>query len=205
MAARFGFFFDASACTGCKACQAACKDRNDLEPGVHWRRVYEVAGGGWEKRGEAWVPSVVAYNVSMACNHCGKPVCELACPVRAITKRADGIVLVDAGACIGCRYCEWACPYGALRFDARTNTVSKCDFCRDAVEAGGTPACVAACPQRALEFGDLAALREKHGDIGRIFPLPDPAETEPALVITPHRAAARAAARAAGVANWEEV
>jgi len=205
MVTQYAFFFNAAACSGCKACQMACKDRNDLEPGVLWRRVFEVAGGGWEKKGEVWVPSVVAYNISMACNHCEKPVCGLACPVKAISKREDGIVFVDTEACIGCRYCEWACPYTALRFDARTNTVSKCDFCYDAIDAGGAPACVTSCPQRALDFGDLAELRKKSGDVRQIFPLPDPATTEPALVIKPHRDAARAAERAAEVANWEEV
>ena len=205
MGPRPGFFFDASACTGCKACQAACKDRNDLPVGVRWRRVYEVTGGGWERRGEAWVPSVVAYNISMACNHCEKPACALACPVRAITRRADGLVLVDASACVGCRYCEWACPYGAIRFDARTGTVSKCDLCREAVEAGDRPACVAACPQRALDFGDLGELEREHGGERRIFPLPDPAATEPAFLVKPHRDAARAEELGAEVANWEEV
>ena len=205
MGPRPGFFFDASACTGCKACQAACKDRNDLPVGVRWRRVYEVTGGGWERRGEAWVPSVVCYNISMACNHCEKPACALACPVRAITRRADGLVLVDTAACVGCRYCEWACPYGAIRFDARTGTVSKCDLCREAVEAGDRPACVAACPQRALDFGDLGELEREHGGERRIFPLPDPAATEPAFLVKPHRDAARAEELGAEVANWEEV
>jgi anaerobic dimethyl sulfoxide reductase subunit B len=174
-------------------------------PGVLWRRVYEVAGGGWEKKGQAWVPSVVAYNVSMACNHCENPVCGTSCPVKAIWKRGDGIVLVDTDLCIGCRYCEWACPYSALRFNAATNTVSKCNFCWDAVDAGEPPACVAACPQRALDFGELADLRKKYGDLRQIHPLPDPAQTDPALVLRPHRDAARAAERGADVANWEEV
>ena len=205
MVNQYAFFFDASACTGCKACQVACKDRNNLEAGLLWRRVYEVAGGSWEKRGEVWVPAVVAYNVSMACNHCEKPVCAMSCPVKAIGKRDDGIVLIETARCIGCRYCEWACPYTALRFDARTNTVSKCHFCYDAIDAGGAPACVTACPQRALDFGDLTELRKKYGDVRQIVPLPDPAQTEPALVIKPHRDAAKAAERAAEVANWEEV
>ena len=205
MVTQYAFFFDASACTGCKACQIACKDRNDLEPGLLWRRVYEVAGGTWEKRGEAWVPSVVAYNVSLACNHCRKPLCAEACPVKAIGKRDDGLVLIETNRCIGCRYCEWACPYTAIRFDATKNTVSKCHFCFDALDRGEPPACVAACPGRALDFGDLDDLRKKYGDVRQIFPLPDPSQAEPALVIKPHRDAGKAAGMGAEVANWEEV
>jgi anaerobic dimethyl sulfoxide reductase subunit B (iron-sulfur subunit) len=205
MVNQYAFFFDASCCTGCKACQVACKDRNNLDGDLIWRRVYEVAGGGWEKRGEVWVPAVIAYNVSMACNHCEKPPCALSCPVKAIGKRDDGLVLIETERCIGCRYCEWACPYSAIRFNAGTNTVSKCHFCFDALDAGEPPACVSACPQRALDFGDLAELRKKYGDVRQIFPLPDPAQAEPALVIKPHRDAAGAAAKGAEVANWEEV
>jgi anaerobic dimethyl sulfoxide reductase subunit B (iron-sulfur subunit) len=205
MVSQYAFFFDASACTGCKACQIACKDRNDLGPGLLWRRVYEVAGGSWEKRGQAWVPSVVAYNISMACNHCQNPVCALACPVKAIGKRDDGIVLIETTRCIGCRYCEWACPYTAIRFNATSNTVSKCHFCYDALDRGEPPACVAACPGRALDFGDLDDLRKKYGNVRQTFPLPDPSQAEPALVIRPHRDAEKAAGRGADVANWEEV
>jgi anaerobic dimethyl sulfoxide reductase subunit B (iron-sulfur subunit) len=205
MVNQYAFFFDASACSGCKACQVACKDRNDLEPGVLWRRVYEVTGGGWERKGGAWVPSLAVYNISMACNHCLKPVCGLSCPVKAIWKRDDGIVLIDSARCIGCRYCEWACPYGSIRFDLRKNVVSKCDFCVDAVEAGEPPACVAACPERALDFGDLDELRRKYGDVRTVHPLPDPAQTDPALVIKPHRDSSRAAEKKAEVSNWEEV
>jgi anaerobic dimethyl sulfoxide reductase subunit B (iron-sulfur subunit) len=183
----------------------ACKDRNDLPTGLLWRRVYEIAGGGWEKRGEAWIPGVVAYHVSMACNHCENPVCGLSCPVQAVWKRGDGIVMIDTDSCIGCRYCEWACPYTAIRFNAETNTVSKCHFCFDAIDAGESPVCVTSCPQRALDFGDLAELRKKYGKTRQIFPLPDPSEAEPALIIKPHKDAALAKKKEAAVANWEEV
>ncbi len=205
MVTQYAFYFNAAACTGCKACQMACKDRHGLELGLLWRRVYEVAGGGWEKRGEAWIHGVVAYNVSMACNHCENPVCGLSCPVKAIWKRGDGIVMIDTDLCIGCRYCEWACPYNAIRFNAETNTVSKCHFCYDAIDFGEEPACVAACPQRALEFGDLSELRKKYGGVQGIFPLPDPSQTDPALIITPHKDADEAVKKGAAVANWEEV
>jgi len=205
MIRQYGFFVDSSVCSGCKACLAACRDKNDLGPGQIWRRIYEVAGGRWEKKEGLWVPTVAAYNVSLACNHCENPVCALSCPTRAIGKREDGLVFIESDRCIGCRYCEWACPYGAIRFDAAANVVSKCDFCADLLDAGRPPACVAACPLRALDFGDVDELREKYGALARVFPLADPALTQPALVLKPHRDAARAEAVGAEVANWEEV
>ncbi|MBN2206875.1 MAG: dimethylsulfoxide reductase subunit B [Candidatus Aminicenantes bacterium] len=202
---RLGFFFDASACSGCKACQAACKDKNGLEVGVLWRRVYEVQGGAWRNEGGLWRPDVFAYNVSIACNHCELPICRNVCPTAAIEQREDGIVTIDRARCIGCRYCEWACPYGALQFDEPANRMTKCDFCADEIEAGRPPACVAACPMRALDFGDIEELRARHGATAAIFPLPAPDVTKPALVIKPHRDAARAEAEGAEVANWEEI
>jgi len=205
MVRQYGFHFNAAACSGCKACQVACKDHNDLAGGLIWRRVYEVAGGGWEKTGGLWMPKVVAYNVSMACNHCEVVVCGLACPTKAIWKRDDGIVLIDDSRCIGCRYCEWACPYSAIRYDAATNLVSKCTFCVEEIDSGRPPACVTSCPLRALDFGDIDELRKKYGQVDRVVPLPDPEATKPALVITPHKDTAEAEKRGAEVINWEEV
>ena len=202
---QYAFYFDSSSCTGCKTCQAACKDRNGLPVGVLWRRVYEVTGGGWERSGEAWVSSVFAYHVSLACNHCERPICMEVCPAAAITQRADGIVLLDTTKCIGCKYCSWACPYGAPQYDEQTGRMSKCTFCADDIDAGRPPACVAACPMRALDYGDRAELLARHGDARAVYPLPGPELTEPSLVMTPHQEAARAAHGSACVGNWEEV
>ncbi len=207
MVRQYGFFLDSGACTGCKACQMACKDRHDLPGGTLWRRVYEVVGGGWTKDASGlWVPRLAVYNVSMACNHCEEPACAAACPVKTIVKRPDGIVLVEPSRCIGCRYCEWACPYSALKFDLRANVPSKCTFCVEAIDAGERPACVDACPQRALDFGDIDELRARHpGGTDRVPPLPDPADLKPALVIAPHPSVAAPESAAAEVMNWEEV
>lgn len=205
MARQLAFFVDSSVCTGCKTCQIACKDRNDLPRGLFWRRVYEVVGGGWERLGAAWQAQVIAYNLSIACNHCQEPACVTACPALAIRKREDGIVLLDASRCVGCRYCEWACPYDAICFDSTTGVASKCSFCVEAIDGGGVPACVGACPQRALEYGDLDDLKRHHGEIREVHPLPAPAMTGPALIVRPHRVAQRAVGLAAAIANWEEV
>lgn len=207
MSTQYAFYFDSSSCSGCKACQAACKDRHGLAAGVLWRRVYEVTGGGWQRRDGAWVADVYAYNVSLACNHCERPICTEVCPAAAITKREDGIVLLDSKRCVGCRYCQWACPYGAPQYDEAAGTVSKCTFCVEQVERGLPPACVAACPMRALDFGDRAELEARYGPLQPVFPLPKNDLTDPALLLTPHKEAGRAAGEngEARVANREEV
>ncbi len=205
MAKQLAFYFDSSACTGCKACQIACKDKNDLEVGRLWRRVYEVAGGDWIERGTAWVTTAFAYGVSIGCNHCQKPICQEVCPAGAITKRDDGVVLIDQDKCIGCRYCAWACPYGAPQFNEAIGKMTKCNFCYDYLDQGQPPACVSGCPLRALDFGTLDELQAKYGSVSDIYPLPESTLTEPALVITPHKDAARARSEPAHVDNTEEV
>ena len=202
---QYAFAFDSGLCSGCKACQGACKDRNDQPVGVLWRRVYEIAGGGWTRKGDLWVPDVFAYYLSLSCHHCENPPCIPSCTTKAIFKRGDGIVLVDTQACIGCRACEYACPFGAFQFEAERHVVTKCDFCVDLLDAGEPPACVAACPMRALGYGDLAELRKTFGGTREVFPLPEGREPGPALLVKPHRDAARANRDTAEVANWEEV
>ncbi|MBI4787637.1 MAG: dimethylsulfoxide reductase subunit B [Chloroflexi bacterium] len=199
------FYLDSSACSGCKACQAACKDKHNLPVGILWRRVYEVTGGGWTRRGPAWVSDVFAYNLSLACNHCARPICVEVCPSQAMYRRGDGIVLLESDKCLGCQYCSWACPYGAPQYDAGAGRMTKCTLCADNIDVGKPPACVAACPLRVLDVGDLRDLQARHGDGRVIFPLPDTHLTEPALVIKPHSQAERAAREPARVGNAEEV
>jgi anaerobic dimethyl sulfoxide reductase subunit B (iron-sulfur subunit) len=198
------FYFDSSACSGCKACQAACQDKNSLPTGVLWRRVYEVSGGGWERRGAAWISTVFAYNLSISCNHCQAPICLEVCPAGAYSRRPDGIVLLDSRRCIGCRCCVWACPYGAPQYNPDSGRTGKCDFCADLLDLGKPPACVAACPLRTLEFGERNELEAEFGPPA-VYPLPDPSLTRPGLALRLHLAAARAESEAAAVANWEEV
>jgi anaerobic dimethyl sulfoxide reductase subunit B len=185
---RYAFHVDASACSGCKACEMACRDRNALPSGVHWRRVYEVAGGGWSRRGDAWVNDVVAYNVSVACNHCQRAICTEVCPTGAMAVHDDGFVLIDAAHCIGCRYCEWACPYAAPQYDSAAGMMTKCTGCSDDVAMGRQPACVAACPLRALDFDEAAALTARHGETDSFYPMPAASLTLPSLLLTPHAA-----------------
>jgi anaerobic dimethyl sulfoxide reductase subunit B len=202
---QVAFYFDSSSCSGCKACQVACKDQNRLEVGLLWRRVYEVTGGGWEKSGAAWVSTVFSYYLSIACNHCAQPVCAEVCPTSALHKRADGIVLLDSKRCTGCQYCSWACPYGAPQFDPASGRMTKCNFCVERIDAGLPPACLAACPLRALDFGERGELEARYGAAPAIYPLPAVELTSPALAITPHADARKAAVGLARVTNREEV
>jgi anaerobic dimethyl sulfoxide reductase subunit B (iron-sulfur subunit) len=146
------FSFDSTFCSGCKACVMACKDKHGLEVGRQWRRVYEIGAGGWQPHGEgAWQPNFSAYYLSLACNHCERPICVEVCPSNAMHTRPDGLVLIDASRCLGCLYCAWACPYGAPQYHAAAGVMTKCTYCVEETEQGLPPACVAACPMRTLE------------------------------------------------------
>ena len=111
---QWGFYFDSSLCSGCKACQGACKDKNDLEVGILWRRVYEVQGGGWKKEGGLWVPSLAAYHLSMSCHHCENPICAPACPTKAISGEKKKPHQIDQTKCVKCGVCRDTCRFEAI-------------------------------------------------------------------------------------------
>ncbi len=187
MANQLAFSVNIDKCTGCKTCQVACKDKNNLPTGIRWRRVFQYEGGEWVKLDGEMIPSgIFEYPVSAACMHCANPVCMQVCPAAAISKRADGIVLIDQDKCIGCRYCSWACPYGAPQFNAELGVMSKCNMCYDLVDKGEKPACVESCPYRAMDFGQLEDLQMKYGTFTSPAPLPDPKFTVPSVVYIPN-------------------
>ena len=135
-------------CMGCHACEVACKQEHGLEVGPRLIKVIENS------------PDFVP----VYCRHCAKPPCGEACPVGAISRNDQGIVLVDDDLCIGCRECVDACPFGAMQFSVRTEVALKCDFCHDRLDAGNKPACLSVCPTGCIRLGggpSVAAVFER--------------------------------------------
>lgn len=186
---QLGFYFNADSCIGCRACAAACKDKNDLAIGKKFRRVYDYAGGGWSvEDGVCTYEDVFVYSLSTSCNHCENPICVANCPTGAMTKRPeDGVVYVREELCVGCKMCVMSCPYHQPRYDEARGCSTKCDLCRSLIDAGENPACVDACVTRALQWGDIEELRKQYGDCSWIAPLEKDLGTHPSVVFTPSR------------------
>jgi Fe-S-cluster-containing dehydrogenase component/DMSO reductase anchor subunit len=153
---QYRFAFAMEACVGCHSCEAACAEQNGLPPGTAWRRVGEIEGGEF--------PHTRRLHLSMSCNHCLEPACLIGCPTGAYVKLDNGVVAHRADECIGCQYCTWNCPYSVPVFQPDRRIVTKCDMCLPRLEDGLEPACVGACPTKAIsvETVDVAAWREDH-------------------------------------------
>lgn len=176
---QIGFYFDMNKCSGCRACQVACKDRNDLAVGMLFRhvRTYEVGK----------YPDARMLHHSSTCNHCANPACVANCPTGAMQKLEDGAVTSDPGVCIGCGTCAASCPYEVPMVDETENISRKCDSCKALRDAGSNPVCVDACLMRCLDFGDIDELRAKYGDdlVSDQAFLPSSSETTPSTLIKP--------------------
>jgi anaerobic dimethyl sulfoxide reductase subunit B (iron-sulfur subunit) len=181
--ARLGFYFDSRMCIGCRTCQIACKDKNDLEVGINFRQVSSFEVGKY--------PNAIWFHYSSSCNHCENPKCVEGCPTGAMHIAEDGTVQPNPDKCIGCQYCTWNCPYGVPQYIEAKGKVLKCDSCKDLRDKGENPACVDACIMRCLKFGDLDKLEAEYGP-GLVKELPimeKASKTNPSILIKPKDAA----------------
>lgn len=203
---QYAFYFDSARCTGCKTCELACKDYQNLDKNTAYRHVFDYEGGSWTINADGTCQTdAFVYHVSVSCNHCDNPACTGVCPTGAMHKNPEtGLVSVNTDKCIGCGYCHMACPYNAPRVDRALGHSVKCDGCASRVEAGLNPICVDACPLRALEFGpvsEMAAL----GEQANIAPLPESHYTNPHLYIKVNENAKVPGSAEGSVANVMEV
>ncbi len=168
---KLGLVIDLDICVGCHACAVNCKEWNtgghsapltDIDPygakpkGVWFNRIHTFEAVHEETGRSRTV------HFPKSCLHCDDAPCVTVCPTGASYKREeDGIVLVNADTCIGCKLCSWACPYGAREYDEDEGVMKKCTLCVDRIynenlpESSRAPACVTTCPAGARHFGDL--------------------------------------------------
>ncbi len=181
---KFGYALNLSICVGCRRCAEACHKENnhDRPSGNSYIRVLEMQKGSLDlEKGNVnydhAVPNKDKFYMPVQCQQCDNPPCVSVCPVEATWKEKDGIVVVDYNWCIGCRYCEAACPYHARRFNwtkpqipaeeitpvqaylsnrvRPQGVMEKCTFCLHRTREGRMPACLEACPTGARVFGNL--------------------------------------------------
>ncbi len=179
---RMGFFTDTSICIGCKACEVACKEWNQVpEDGLNWTgHSHDNSGGlsadtwrhvafveqrapvgghepNFQREGEGfrWLMA------SDVCKHCTHAACLDVCPTGAIFRTEFGTVVVQEDICNGCGYCVPACPYGVLDKREDDGRIFKCTLCYDRLGVGQEPACAKACPTESIQFGELDELRKR--------------------------------------------
>lgn len=181
---QFAYALNLSVCIGCRQCAEACHQENNHDRATHnsYIRVLEMENGSNDmERGSTDydhpVPAPGKFYMPVQCQQCENPPCTKVCPVEATWQESDGIVVVDYNWCIGCRYCEAACPYHARRFNWQRpviaaedinpdqaylsnrirpqGVVEKCTFCLHRTREGRLPACLEACPTGARVFGNV--------------------------------------------------
>lgn len=138
---------DLDACVRCYACEIACRQENNLDPDSHsrWCRVITIE------------PRIIDDEmhtdfIPVMCFNCDDPACAYFCPVDAISKKEDGLVVIDENICTGCRQCVHGCPYGAMHFNEKTKVAGKCNLCISRMDFGIEPSCVQHCIGGALRF-----------------------------------------------------
>ena len=173
MAEPMGFFTDTTVCIGCKACEVACKEWNQLPStdgganmlsgnsydntvqldGINWRHVKFIEQFSADRSQARWLM------MSDVCKHCVQAGCLEVCPTGAIIRTEFDTVVIQSNVCNGCRDCIAACPFGVIGTNPVSGTAQKCTLCYDRMQVGLTPACAKACPTESIQFGPLAGLR----------------------------------------------
>jgi formate dehydrogenase iron-sulfur subunit len=147
---------DVTKCTGCERCTEACVKTHDLDP----EKAEYARATAKDGLNEDRISTIISLGngrfARKSCMHCLEASCVSACLVGGLTISEEGVVIYDADKCIGCRYCMLACPFHIPRYEWSQIIpfVSKCDFCFERIREGKSPACVEACPQQAIQFGD---------------------------------------------------
>ena len=174
MAEPMGFFTDVSVCIGCKACEVACKQWNQLP--ANNGGVVELTGNSYDNTGTldgtTWrhVRFVEDFDdraqgrwlmFSDVCKHCVHAGCLEVCPTGAIFRTEFDTVVIQADICNGCRACIPACPFDVIDINPVNNTAMKCTLCYDRLQAGMVPACAQACPTESIKFGPVRELQEE--------------------------------------------
>jgi carbon-monoxide dehydrogenase iron sulfur subunit len=135
-------------CLGCKSCEIACATAHSSS-----KELARAVQAGEKPGTRVMIEAYGQKPVPVHCNHCDDPACMLVCPTGAIQRSAEGEpVLIDGERCIGCKMCVQACPFGVITINPGGKGVLKCDLCVERLANGDQPACVAACPTRALVF-----------------------------------------------------
>jgi Fe-S-cluster-containing dehydrogenase component/DMSO reductase anchor subunit len=142
-----GFIFDHKKCVACNACNAACILENKWS--IHPREIYV-----YNSEALSALPMI---NLSLACNHCDTAICLDGCPTASLYRElVTGAVIIDEKRCIGCKYCQWNCPYDAPKFNAEKGIIGKCNLCYSVLIEGGLPVCTTSCPTGALKFDEIS-------------------------------------------------
>ena len=152
-----GVLIDTTKCVGCQQCQIACQQSKSLPADKTPRALCAAAPSVVKVANISTDPAKPALKpVKWQCMNCVNPSCVSACTVGALQKRDDGPVVYDSSRCIGCRYCMYACPFGVPTFEwsKQFSLISKCDGCAARRDQGKQPACVEACPAKALTYGN---------------------------------------------------
>jgi formate dehydrogenase beta subunit len=160
-----GLLYDATLCIGCKTCTVACREANGLaaDTTASPNRLYQ-APVDLSARAKTVIKlyreGTTQSYVKTQCMHCVDPACVSACMIGALKKGDFGVVAYNADYCIGCRYCEVACPFNVpkFEFEKAAPKIVKCELCKERLASGQEPACTEVCPRKAVVFGRRSEL-----------------------------------------------